>query len=171
MEEKKAMVKRKNKTKKEKIILGIIIVLIIIVDQLTKIYMISKGDITQNTKPAYGIGSNSTFMYVVTNLVILSIIFKFMTTQNEYVALKQKVFLSFILAGGISNVIDRVFRGYVTEFIEIPYLPVWNIADIFVILGWMGTAAIFASFTVNEWRNSKTKKQKSSLDQEEKKCK
>ena len=110
MEEKKAMVKRKNKTKKEKIILGIIIVLIIVVDQLTKIYMISKGDITQNTKPAYGIGSNSTFMYVVTNLVILSIIFKFMTTQNEYVALKQKVFLSFILAGGISNVIDRVFR-------------------------------------------------------------
>ena len=81
-----------------------------------------------------------------------------MTTQNGYVALKQKVLLSFILAGGISNVIDRVFRGYVTEFIKIPYLPVWNIADIFVILGWMGTAAIFASFTVNEWRNSKVKK-------------
>ena len=60
--------------------------------------------------------------------------------------------MSFILAGGIANVIDRVLNGYVTEFINIVGLPVLNLADIFVLIGWMAVAAIFASFTVKEWR-------------------
>ena len=100
-------------------------------------------------------------MYVLTNLVILGVIFKFIRTQNEYVDMKMKVFLSFILAGGISNVIDRVFRGYVLEFIdfkELINLPVFNIADLFILTGWICVAAIFAYFTVNEWKNKKTEK-------------
>ena len=113
--------------------------------------------VSQNTEPAYGIGSNSTLMYVATNLVILSVIFKFITTQNQFVDKKLKIFLSFILAGGIANVIDRVINGYVTEFIDFGQvgLPILNIADIFVIIGWMSVAAIFASFTVKEWRSKK----------------
>ena len=66
--------------------------------------------------------------------------------------------MSFILAGGISNVIDKVFRGYVTEFIDfgqVINLPVFNVADIFILIGWVAIAAIFAAFTVKEWRNKK----------------
>lgn len=97
-------------------------------------------------------------MYVLTNIVILSVIFKFITTQNEFVDKKLKVFLSFIIAGGISNVIDKLLRGYVTEFIDfrqVANLPVFNIADLFVIIGWVSVAAIFASFTIKEWRSKK----------------
>ena len=69
-----------------------------------------------------------------------------------------KILLSFILAGGISNVIERVARGYVTQFIDfqkvIP-LPIFNMADIFILIGWVSVALIFAMFTVKEWKRKR----------------
>jgi len=172
MEEKKEIAsknKKDRKIKKEYIILLAIVISIILIDQITKICIVNNGEVqvisnvlkfsvTQNTKPAYGIGSGSTFMYVLTNIIILSVIFKFVTTQNEYVDTKLKIFLSFIFAGGISNIIDRITRGYVIEFIDVNELinfPIFNVADIFTIIGWIAIAAIFAVFTVNEWRKNK----------------
>ncbi len=156
---------------KESILLISIVVIIILIDQALKIWVQSIGEISiisgilnfkvnENNSAAYGIGSNSTIMYVLTNLIVLGVIFKFITTQNEFVDKKLKIFLSFIVAGGISNVIDKLLRGYVTEFMDfgqVVNLPVFNIADLFVIIGWVSVAAIFASFTVKEW-NSKKKK-------------
>ena len=166
-EDRKALVKKSKKVSKEVILLICIIVIIIGIDQGLKIWVQNVEEITiipeflkfklsENTSAAYGIGSDSTLMYVATNVVILGIIFKFIKSQNEFVDRKFKVFLSFILAGGISNVIERVVRGYVTEFItfeKLSIFPVLNIADIFVLVGWIAVAAIFAVFTVNEWRN------------------
>ena len=57
--------------------------------------------------------SNSTLMYIVTNLIVISVVVKFMMTQNEFISTKFKIFLSLIVAGGASNVIDRILRGYV----------------------------------------------------------
>lgn len=169
-EEGKALVKKEKKLNKEAILLISIVVIIVLIDQVLKIWVQNVGEIniipkilsfkiTQNTSAAYGIGSNSTMMYVLTNLVILGVIFKFITTQNEFIDRKLKVFLSFILAGGISNVIDKIIRGYVIEFIDFKQvinLPVFNLADLFVLIGWVSIAAIFASFTVKEWRSKKT---------------
>lgn len=169
-EEGKALVKKKKKLNKEAILLISIVAIIVLIDQVLKIWVQNVGEIniipkilsfkiTQNTSAAYGIGSNSTMMYVLTNLVILGVIFKFITTQNEFIDRKLKVFLSFILAGGISNVIDKIIRGYVIEFIDFKQvinLPVFNLADLFVLIGWVSIAAIFASFTVKEWRSKKT---------------
>ena len=166
-ETEKSLIKRNKKSDKDKILLIVIVVAIVLIDQITKLLVINKGEMTiipkvlnfkvsQNTNAAYGIGANSTVMYILTNLVILSVIFKFITTQNEYVDRKFKVFLSFIFAGGITNVIDRMFRGYVVEFIDFKQfinIPVFNIADLFVIIGWVSVAAIFVSFTIKEWRN------------------
>lgn len=163
------MEEKKKKIDKSYIKLIIIVLVIIVIDQVSKIFVINNNNIViiqnilnfsivQNTDAAYGIGSNSTFMYVVTNFIILSVIFKFITAQNEYVDNKLKFFLTLILAGGISNVIDRLVRGYVVEFIDftpsLP-LPIFNFADICTVIGWISVAAIFAVFTVKEWRSNK----------------
>lgn len=163
----RSKVNKKGKLSKEVILLISIVVAIILVDQTTKIWIRSSNEIdvisgvltfkiSENNKSAYGIGSNSKAMYFATNLVILGVIFKFISTQNEFVDKKLKVFLSFILAGGISNVIDKLIQGYVTEFIDfsqIVNLPVINIADLFILIGWVAIAAIFAAFTAKEWKN------------------
>lgn len=41
----------------------------------------------------------------------------------------------FILAGAVGNYADRLFRGYVVDFIHIPHWPVFNVADILVTVG------------------------------------
>jgi signal peptidase II len=40
-----------------------------------------------------------------------------------------------VLAGAIGNVIDRVVRGYVVDFVRLPHWPVFNFADVFIVAG------------------------------------
>ena len=152
------MKNNKNKDKKEYRLITIIAILIIVVDQITKAIVLNAEVITiipnvLQFKVQENISSSS--MNIVTSLIAILIIFKFIMTQNSFVDQKIKVFLSFVLAGGISNIIDKVARGYLVEFIDFTpsiSLPILNIADIFVIIGWIGFAWIFAVFTVKEIR-------------------
>lgn len=40
-----------------------------------------------------------------------------------------------ILAGAVGNYVDRLARGYVVDFIRVPYWPVFNVADVLVVVG------------------------------------
>jgi signal peptidase II len=40
-----------------------------------------------------------------------------------------------IAAGAIGNVIDRAARGYVVDFIHVTHWPVFNVADVAIVLG------------------------------------
>ena len=142
----------KKKLKKIEIAIIVIILAIIIIDQISKIIVqnISNINIEQN--------ADERMMHIITNLVIIVIITKFMLSQNQFIDNKLKIFLSFIIAGGISNIIDRIFRGYVLEWIKIPnigWLPTFNIADVFVLAGWILVVGNFAYFTAEEWKNKK----------------
>ena len=82
-----------NKIKKKyKLIIPIII--LVLIDQLLKFVILKVGNpIYQNTSGTYGVDSNSTFTYIVTNLIVVLIAFKFATSQNQFVDKKIKVFL------------------------------------------------------------------------------
>lgn len=43
-----------------------------------------------------------------------------------------------ILAGALGNVADRLTRGYVVDFLELPHWPIFNVADVCVVLGVLG---------------------------------
>lgn len=119
-----------------------IIFLIIIIDQLTKFLMIGKQitlipgllqlKYAQNTGMAFGLGSNKLWLITIINITVIIILI--------YVLIKYKLAqipLTLIISGAISNLIDRIFKGYVIDFVKVELFdfPTFNIADIFIVLG------------------------------------
>jgi signal peptidase II len=47
----------------------------------------------------------------------------------------EQVALSLVAAGAIGNVADRLHRGYVIDFIHVRYWPVFNVADVLIVVG------------------------------------
>ena len=149
--------KNVKKINKVDIAIILIIIAVIVIDQVSKIIVQNVGtiNIEQNTYSISEADPNSGMMYIVTNLIIIVIIARFMLSQNQFIDKILKVFLSFIIAGGISNLIDRIARGYVLEWIsvsKIEWLPMFNIADVFVLVGWILVVGKFTYFTAKELR-------------------
>lgn len=122
-------------------------ILLILIDQMTKFVVqyqyenpIGDGLITitlvQNTGMAFGFNSGNTKNMILT-FVILLLIVNFIRTQKEMIDTKTSVALSFILAGGMSNLIDRMARGGVMDFIQVKNFAVFNLADCYVVIGWI----------------------------------
>lgn len=144
---------KKINIKNKKILLIIFIILIsICIDQIVKQIVIKnvfnssiqiiKGVLNftyvENTGGAYGIGSNNILIFIIINIIILGILMKFAISKREEIDTISLIAISLIIAGGMGNLIDRVARGYVVDFVDInPVLkyPVFNIADIFVVTG------------------------------------
>ena len=119
-----------------------------ILDQISKIYinlnlnkLLNKDliiitiEFVRNYGAAFNIFSGSRlFLSIVsiTSTVILS--YFIFISENKSI---NKYGLSMILAGSIGNGIDRVFNGYVIDFIKIKFIdfPVFNIADIVINIG------------------------------------
>ena len=167
-----------SKTKKENKMLLVMILFLLVIDQVLKFFALKNNNlilingilkigIYQNENGNYGVNTNSTIMYVLTNLIIIVVAFKFITSQNQFVDRKTKVFLSLVIAGGVSNCIDRIFRGYVVEFIDFTdfiKLPIFNLADIYILIGWISMVAIFTVFTANEIKNRKKRKRNDNFE-------
>lgn len=67
--------------------------------------------------------------------------------------------VTLILAGGIGNLIDRIFRGVVIDFMlfEFSWFPfVFNVADIFVVVGGALILFYLAQGIVQDMRERKT---------------
>ncbi len=62
-----------------------------------------------------------------------------------------------IWAGGLGNVIDRVFRGYVVDMIEVEFIrfPVFNVADCFITCGCIALAVSLIFFNKGFWKEEK----------------
>ena len=90
---------------------------------------------------AFGLLNNPSLNQILVSLVILAIIIYFLylliKTQDKIFQLT----LTLILAGALGNFIDRIFRGFVIDFIDIYigkyHWPAFNIADSCITLGFV----------------------------------
>ena len=130
----------------------IIAIICIILDQLSKLLVISNLSVgrgfsvipsffsilyIRNTGAAWGIFSNGTIILAVGSVVFLFFAIKYIYDLKSIS--KLSVFSYGMLLGGIvGNLIDRLFRNYVIDFLSFNLFgysfPVFNIADCFIVI-------------------------------------
>jgi len=126
------------------------VIILIALDQLTKLYALNslKGKDSfaiipkvlslhyhENTGAVWGIMSDKTSLLAVISTVILVFLtFIYFKIPNTKRHLYMQWIVVFITAGAIGNLIDRIFRQYVVDFIyfELIDFPIFNVADMYV---------------------------------------
>jgi signal peptidase II len=122
---------------------------VVLVDQVTKAIVVSSLAVgqreslvlgvdltnTANRGLAFGIGEGQDFVLVVT-IVALALVLAWFAVDPRRPGLWLSVGL---LAGGaLGNLADRVRADAVTDFIDLPLWPAFNLADVAITLGALG---------------------------------
>ncbi|WP_067103140.1 signal peptidase II [Streptococcus sp. DD13] len=136
---------------KRKIGFPVLMVGIVLLDQLVKWYVVSNIPINEsrpfiphilslsylrNYGAAYSLLQNQQFLFLVlTFLLIPAFIFLFVKRIKGNLPILFA--LSFLIAGGIGNFIDRMRWGYVVDMFQTEFInfPVFNVADSFLTIG------------------------------------
>lgn len=133
----------------------IAVILLIALDQGTKLWAlgslkpihsmtVAEGflDLTfvENRGVAFGMLAGQRWLILLLTGVIACGMIAFylrLPRERKYTPLRAAILL--VLAGAIGNIIDRFFRGYVVDFFEFTFFdwPVFNVADIYVVVGVM----------------------------------
>ena len=126
-------------------------IFIIIIDQFSKYlmfynyktvinkdFLLFKLDFVKNYGAAFNIFSgNRIFLSCIS--IIFSILLTYLILRKNTLNSYDHYSYSFILGGTIGNGIDRIFKGFVIDFINLNFInfPVFNIADISINIGFI----------------------------------
>lgn len=84
-----------------------------------------------NTGSAFGLFKDLNLIFILFSFIVIIAIFCYLKKVKENERLLQ--FTAGLLLGGtIGNLIDRLFYGYVIDFIDFRIWPVFNAADSFI---------------------------------------
>jgi signal peptidase II len=98
-----------------------------------------------NTGSAFGLfPQGSQFFMVVAVVVAIAILFYSRQLEGQQWLLRLGLGLQ--LGGALGNLIDRLTRGHVVDFVHFKFWPVWNVADASIVVG----VAVMAYFLLQE---------------------
>ena len=90
----------------------------------------------ENTGAAFGIlQGNGTLLIVPVMIAIGAVLLMLVWTPQQRYGGLYSAALALILGGAIGNLIDRVARGSVTDFIDPIHYPAFNLADSSIVIG------------------------------------
>ncbi len=129
----------------------LIVILIVIFDQLTKywatIYLKPIDTIglinnvfhltyVENKGAAFSLLQNQRWLFISVTIIII-IVLSYMIITKKIKGYLSLICASFIIGGGIGNLIDRIFNGFVVDFFDFRLInfAVFNVADSFVFIG------------------------------------
>ena len=87
-----------------------------------------------NTGAAFGMFAQMGLVFIVIAFVVIAGIIVFhhqLPTENFWIRLS----LGLQLGGAMGNLLDRIVRGYVVDFVDVGFWPIFNIADVSIVLG------------------------------------
>ncbi len=142
--------------------------LVLIADQIVKYFVSSTNlDVSilgdwfnliyiKNTGGMYGVFENNNFIFIVISMLVM-IALSIYVINNKELNATQKIIWQVILAGGTSNLIDRIFRGAVVDFIQMKFFGVFNLSDVCIVIG----AVIICIIELKEFFSSGNYKKRS----------
>ena len=131
-------------------IISCIIFFIPLADYLIKSVLISKFDAltridtflpfvkivrVENFGVAFGFLKNQNLFILASTLIIIAVL-GFIVFSKKIIDNFTLLGMSFIIGGGIGNLIDRFTVGYVVDYIKFTFFPpVFNLSDCFICIG------------------------------------
>lgn len=123
--------------------------LVVVADQITKLIVVRtlksatpidflgglvRLDYTSNTGAAFGMFQNQSAVFAAVSLIVgIGIVVSFYWLGHSSWPIRFG--LSLVLGGAAGNVLDRIRIGYVVDFIDLRWWPVFNLADSAVVIG------------------------------------
>ena len=154
------------KMKKKVYIISIIGILI---DFLSKIFIMNKLSVGEsktiikdffyithvnNKGAAWGLLSNNTILLIIVS-VLFTCLFIYYIEKNK-LKIYEEISAGVILAGILGNMFDRIFRGYVVDFLNFYIFgydyPVFNIADTFIVTGVIILMVFYIKEALGKWK-------------------
>jgi signal peptidase II len=117
-------------------------------DQLTKSIVTKRLDLNDqvhvvgpfsihhvtNSGIAFGLFASATSIVILlTGLAVAWMLYFFARSGSRHPVLP--VALGLVIGGSVSNLLDRVRLGHVTDFLDFRYWPAFNLADTFIVVG------------------------------------
>lgn len=102
-----------------------LLIILILLDQSTKVIF---GNV-KNYGAAFGLLQGQLLLFIIISFMVIALCIYY------YRIKKLRLPLILILAGTIGNLIDRLFLGYVRDFIDLKIWPVFNLADSLYVIG------------------------------------
>jgi len=101
---------------------------VLFIDQICKFLV---NNPIKNDGLAFGLFPGHNLLYIILVLIIILVISYYWIISKGNLVYG----FSFLVGGSLGNLSDRIFLGYVRDFISIGYWPSFNIADIFTVMG------------------------------------
>jgi signal peptidase II len=96
----------------------------------------------QNSGIAFGLFASATpIVTVLTGIAVAWMLVFFARSGSRHPVLP--VALGLLIGGSVSNLLDRVRLGHVTDFLDFRWWPAFNLADSFIVVG---VAILFLTF-------------------------
>ena len=130
----------------------IIAVLVLIIDQVSKsiieiFFKLNESvvvikdffyiTVAHNTGGAWSIFSDHSYLFIVASILAILLLIKFMFGFKKN--FRNNLAFGFLFGGIFSNLADRIFLGYVRDFLDFKIFgydyPIFNIADITIVIG------------------------------------
>lgn len=90
-----------------------------------------------NYGAAFGILNNKLWLLIIFTLLAFFIIYRYINTFK--INKRNEIAFSYLLGGILGNLIDRLFLGYIRDFLDFNIFgynfPVFNLGDSFIFLG------------------------------------
>lgn len=130
----------------------ILSLIFLIVDQISKILVVKFLDLnsvtliknffyltyTNNTGAAFSILTDKRIFLVLAGIIIIILLIYYLK-KHQIKNTINKIAFALVIGGSIGNLIDRIIRGSVVDFIDIKIFsynfPIFNLADTFITIG------------------------------------